>query len=161
MARHNALKADIDGLDLNILAELVENSKMTFKELSRKLSIHPNVVAYRVKRLEQAGIIRDYTVQIDLEKLGLSEHVYVSATFPTFNERDRILEEISQIPQVVRVMSLLGIPGLILFIVGKSKAEVDVVISKLRNLNMKIENAAPVVRIYRDHIPGDFFKDLH
>ncbi|MFQ5761623.1 MAG: Lrp/AsnC family transcriptional regulator, partial [Candidatus Bathyarchaeia archaeon] len=82
MARGTTVRVDIDTLDLSILAELIENSRASFKELSGRLSIHPNVIAYRVKRLEQAGIIRDYTVQVDLDKLGQYEHVYVSATFP-------------------------------------------------------------------------------
>jgi len=150
----------IDEVDLRILAELVENSKASFADIGKNLSIHPNVVAYRVKRMEQAEIIKKYTLLLDLEKLGLSEHIYVSASFPGFAERDSILKEIAGIPQVFRVLSTLGAPGLMIFIVGKNKAEINDIISRIRNLNVNIETASPIVKIYQDWLPGYFFQSL-
>jgi Lrp/AsnC family leucine-responsive transcriptional regulator len=57
----------IDSTDFRILAELVENAKYSFAEIGRKLSLHPNVVAYRVNKLERAGVIKDYRADLDLE----------------------------------------------------------------------------------------------
>jgi DNA-binding Lrp family transcriptional regulator len=51
-------EVNLDGTDLRILAELVENSKQSYVEIGRKLALHPNVIAYRVNRLEDAHIIR-------------------------------------------------------------------------------------------------------
>jgi len=70
---------NLDGTDLRILAELAENSKASFVEIGRKLGLHPNVVGYRVNRLEDSGIIREYTTLIDFSKLGLSEQVLLKA----------------------------------------------------------------------------------
>lgn len=61
-----------DSTDLKILAELVENAKSSFVDIGKKLELHPNVVAYRVNKLERLGIIKDYTTRLDLEKLGKS-----------------------------------------------------------------------------------------
>src|SRR2546428_8886937 len=74
---------NLDGTDLRILAELVENSKQSYVEIGRKLALHPNVIAYRVNRLEDQGIIREYTTLVDFSKLGLSEQVVVPANFPS------------------------------------------------------------------------------
>src|SRR6266516_1823369 len=71
-------EVNLDGTDLRILAELVENSKQSYVEIGRKLALHPNVIAYRVNRLEDAHIIREYTTLIDFGKLGLSEQVIVA-----------------------------------------------------------------------------------
>lgn len=150
----------VDEVDFKILAKLVENSKASFAEIGECISVHPNVVAYRVKRMEQAEIIKKYTLLLDLEKLGLSEHIYVSASFPGFTERDSLLKEISAIPQVFRVLSTLGAPGLMIFIVGKNKAEINEIISRIRNLNVNIETASPIVKIYQDWLPGYFFQSL-
>jgi len=150
----------IDEVDLKILAELVENSKASFTEIGKNLSIHPNVVAYRVKRMEQAAIIKKYTLHLDLEKLGLSECIYITVSFPGFAERDRLLKEIAAIPQVFRVLSTLGDPGLMMFVVGKNKTEINEIISRIRNLNLNIETASPIVKIYQDCLPGYFFQSL-
>lgn len=150
----------IDVVDLKILAELAQNAKASFVEIGKNLHLHPNVVAYRINKMEQTGIIREYTVVLDLEKLGLSEQVYVGASFPGASERDKVLEEIATIPQTVKVVSSLGNPESIVFLVGKNKADIDKVITKLRNLNVKIEYTASIIRTYQEGRLGNFLKVL-
>ena len=60
----------LDARDLKILAELMENANASFVEIGKKLDIHPNVVAYRINKLEQIGIIKRYTTTLDLRSLG-------------------------------------------------------------------------------------------
>ena len=91
----------LDALDYKILAELVANAKSSFAEIGRKLNLHPNVIAYRVNKLEKNGIIKDYTADLDLEKLGVAEQILVGASFPRDSERDDIIEKIAAIPQTV------------------------------------------------------------
>src|SRR6266700_6047466 len=130
---------NLDGTDLRILAELVENSKQSYVEIGRKLALHPNVIAYRVNRLEDAHIIREYTTLIDFSKLGLSEQVLVAANFPSTGSRDDILKQISEIPGTVSIISSLGSPEGLLFIVAKNKENVNLFLSKLRSRNLDIE----------------------
>ena len=148
----------VNSTDLKILAELVYNSRDTLANIGNRLGLHPNVVAYRINKLEALGVIRDYTVTLDLEKLGLTEQVYLGATFPAHSERDTVLRKISTLPQSVTVVSSLGSPEGILRVVGKSKEDIDKVISKLRELNVKIEYAASVIKTYQDGKVGNFLK---
>jgi len=144
------MQASTDSTDLKILAELVENSKSSFVDIGRKLDLHPNVVAYRVNKLERLGIIRDYTTRLDLEKLGLSEQIFVAASLPNNSERERVLQDIASMPQTIQVVSSLGEPESILFLVGKNKADVDKTMWKLRNMNVKIEYTGSIVRTYEE-----------
>lgn len=148
----------INSTDLKILAELVHNSKATLASIGKKLGLHPNVVAYRINKLESLGVIRDYTITLDLEKLGLTEQVYLGASFPAHTERDALLKQISSLPQSVTVVSSFGSPEGIVHLVGKSKEDIDKVISKLRELNVKIEYAAPVIKTYQNGNIGNFLK---
>jgi Lrp/AsnC family leucine-responsive transcriptional regulator len=150
----------IDSTDFKILAELVENAKYSFAEIGRKLSLHPNVVAYRVNKLERTGVIKDYRADVDLEKLGVAEQILVGASFPNDIERDAILEKITAIPQTVRVVSSLGEPESIVFLVGRNKSEIEKLMSKLRSLNIKIEYTGSIIRIFEDGRLGNFLKIL-
>ncbi len=150
----------LDSTDFKILAELVENAKSSFAEIGRKLSLHPNVVAYRVNRLERAGIIKDYTTAIDLEKLGVTEQILVGASFPHDAERNDIIEKIATIPQTVRVVSSLGEPESLVFLVGKNKSEIETLMAKLRSLNIKIEYTGSVIRTYEEGRLGNLLKIL-
>jgi Lrp/AsnC family leucine-responsive transcriptional regulator len=148
----------INSADLKILAELVHNSKATLADIGKKLGLHPNVVAYRINKMENLGIIKDYTVNLDLEKLGLIEQIYLGTTFPAHSERDTLLKQISALPQSITVVSSFGSPEGIVHLVGKSKEDIDKVITRLRELNVKIEYAAPVIKTYQNGNIGNFLK---
>ena len=150
--------AVVNSTDLKILAELVSDSKDTLASIGNKLGLHPNVVAYRINKLENLGIIRNYTVNLNLEKLGFTEQVYIGASFSTHSDRDTILKQISNLPQTVTAVSSFGSPEVIVHLVGKSKEDVEKVISKLRELNVKIEYAASVIKTYQNGSIGNFLK---
>jgi len=150
----------IDSTDFKILAELVENAKYSFAEIGRRLSLHPNVVAYRVNKLERTGIIKDYTAELDLEKLGVAEQILVGASFPRDVERDDIIQKIAAIPQTVKVVSSIGEPEGLVFLVGKNKSEIERLMTKLRSLNVKIEYTGSVIRTFDEGKLGNLLKLL-
>ncbi|MGD0549668.1 MAG: winged helix-turn-helix transcriptional regulator [Candidatus Bathyarchaeia archaeon] len=154
------MQTSTDSTDLKILAELVENAKSSFVDIGKKLDLHPNVVAYRVNKLERLGIIKDYTTRLDLEKLGLSEQIFVAANLPGNSEREQILEEIASMPQTIQVVSSLGDPESIVFLAGKNKADVDRTMWRLRNMNVKIEYSGSIVRTYDEGGLCNFLKLL-
>jgi Lrp/AsnC family transcriptional regulator, leucine-responsive regulatory protein len=150
----------IDSTDFKILAELVENAKYSFAEIGRKLSLHPNVVAYRINKLEKTGIIKDYRADLDLEKLGVAEQILVGASFPRDAERDEIIQKITAIPQTVKVVSSLGEPEGLVFLVGKNKSEIEKLMTKLRSLDVKIQYTGSIIRTFEDGRLGNFLKIL-
>jgi len=150
----------LDATDFKILAELAENAKYSYAEIGRKLNLHPNVIAYRVNKLERARIIKEYTTEIDLEKLGVAEQILVGASFPRDAERENIIEKIAAIPQTVKVVSSLGEPESIVFLVGKNKSEIEKLMSKLRSLDLRIEYTGSIIRTFEEGRLGNFLKLL-
>lgn len=67
----------IDGTDLRILAELQRNGKLTNAELSERVNLSPSPCLKRVKRMETAGLIRDYVALLDPGMLGLDLNVFI------------------------------------------------------------------------------------
>ncbi len=152
--------SSLDATDLRILAELSTNARATFVEIGRKLSLHPNVVAYRVNKLRQVGIIKGYVVELDFEKLGLGEQVYIAGSIENHSEREKVLKQIATIPQAVRVTSFLGAPETLVFFVGKNKSDVEMIISRMRELDVKIEYTASVVKSYEYGQMSEFLRML-
>lgn len=62
----------IDVLDRKILYELDQKGRATYNELAKAVRAHRNVVAYRIKKLEEAGIIRGYFTEINNSALGFT-----------------------------------------------------------------------------------------
>ncbi len=62
--------AEIDLKDRKILYELDLDSRQSFSKLGKKVGLHKDVVAYRVKKLQEKGVIKCFYTEIDDYRLG-------------------------------------------------------------------------------------------
>ncbi|MGV8939470.1 MAG: Lrp/AsnC family transcriptional regulator [Allorhizobium sp.] len=62
--------AELDTIDLKILKELQRDGRMTNVELSERVGISAPPCLRRVRKLEEAGIIKGYHAMLDGPKLG-------------------------------------------------------------------------------------------
>jgi Lrp/AsnC family leucine-responsive transcriptional regulator len=67
----------LDPVDARILEELQENARITYSELGRRVALTPPAAAERVRRLEEAGMIAGYRVDLDLARVGLPITAFV------------------------------------------------------------------------------------
>ncbi len=65
------IKADLDAIDWKILRELQDEGRITNVELSNRVGISAPPCLRRVKRLEEAGIIRGYRAMLNARTLGM------------------------------------------------------------------------------------------
>lgn len=82
-----------------LLSELLANARIPFSELGRKVGLSAPAVAERVRRLEDAGIIRGYRAEVDLGKLGLPLQAYIRISVENTRD-DAFLKKIGQLPEV-------------------------------------------------------------
>lgn len=66
-----------DDTDLRILTLLATDGRMTLSELARQSGMSAPGVAERIRRLEQRGVIRHFSVDLDLAALGFALHAVV------------------------------------------------------------------------------------
>ena len=62
--------SDLDDYGRNLLHALQEDSRLSYADLGRRVGLSPSATAERMRRMEEDGIIRAYTVEIDREALG-------------------------------------------------------------------------------------------
>jgi len=67
----------IDNKDLKILELLKLNARFTTKQISKKTLLPITTVHNRIKKLENLGVIKNYSVVIDHKKLGKSISAYI------------------------------------------------------------------------------------
>ena len=60
----------LDVKDMKLLAELDVQSRQSLGQIGTKVGLPKNVVAYRIKRMEEKGIIKNYYVVTDASRLG-------------------------------------------------------------------------------------------
>ena len=92
----NKLMNNIDVKDRRILYELDFNSRQSNIKIGKKVGLHKNVVNYRVKRLEEQGIITNYYTVIATFKLGYNSlRFYIIFQNTTPEIRDEIINYFS------------------------------------------------------------------
>ncbi|OGB27705.1 MAG: AsnC family transcriptional regulator [Burkholderiales bacterium RIFCSPLOWO2_02_FULL_57_36] len=69
---------NLDKMDRKILAILQAEGRLSNQEVAEKVSLSPSPCLRRIKRLEQAGVIRQYVALLDPDKLGLGLLAYVN-----------------------------------------------------------------------------------
>lgn len=67
----------LDEKDIEILGILKKDSQLTTRQISKKMNMPITTVHHRIKKLEQAGVIKGYTVILDNEKLGRAVAAYI------------------------------------------------------------------------------------
>lgn len=68
----------MDKIDLSILKCLKENSRQTASTISQTINLSVSAVIERIRKMEQKGIIRQYTVKLDEKQLGNDLTVFIS-----------------------------------------------------------------------------------
>ncbi len=69
---------ELDKIDRKILAILQDDGRLSNQEIAEKVNLSPSPCLRRIKRLEEAGVIRQYVALLDPEKIGLGLLAYVN-----------------------------------------------------------------------------------
>jgi Lrp/AsnC family transcriptional regulator, leucine-responsive regulatory protein len=75
MTMESTVLMDLRGRKL--LDELQTDSRLSVAELGRRIGLSATATAERMRQMEEAGIIRGYTVEIDRESLGLDVLAFI------------------------------------------------------------------------------------
>ncbi|MEC5215100.1 Lrp/AsnC family leucine-responsive transcriptional regulator [Actimicrobium sp. GrIS 1.19] len=71
-------KIELDKTDRKILAILQTDGRLSNQEVAERVSLSPSPCLRRIKRLEDAGVIRQYVALLAPEKIGLGLLAYVN-----------------------------------------------------------------------------------
>ena len=93
-------KFKLDEIDHQILDMLIENTRVPFTDIAKKLLISAGTVHVRVKKMEDAGIIKGSSLTLDYRKLGYSFIAYVGVFLQNTSKTSFVLECINEIPFV-------------------------------------------------------------
>lgn len=117
---------NLDLKDRRLLYELDLNSRQSFNELSKKLGLSKNSVAYRIKQLQGAGIIEKFHTIIDTGKLGYTTfRLYMQIQNATPEKEKEILNFFINHKLVTRVISIDGDYSVGCLILAKTIKEVS------------------------------------
>ena len=125
-------EAELDETDREILELLQRDSRRSFAEIAKAVSLSAPAVKRRVSRLEDQGVIRGYTLQLDHAKLGRPLDAFTELRFAGSTSVDAIAAIATEIPEVETVFTIAGDPDALVWIRVRDVAELKRVIDRLR-----------------------------
>jgi len=101
-------KVEVDDLDIALLRELAVDSRQSQRALARAVGMSPPAIADRLARLERAGAIRGYRVDIDWTALGVPVVVYLAVTAGPGMDLSQIISVIRELPETQDMSVVTG-----------------------------------------------------
>jgi DNA-binding Lrp family transcriptional regulator len=104
------LSQTLDAIDTRILELIQEDAALSVAELADKVGLSSSPCWRRIKRLEEAGVIRGRVTLLDREKLGIGFEVYATLklSLPTKDNLETFEAAVRTWPEVVQCATVTG-----------------------------------------------------
>lgn len=104
------MKTHLDEKDVQILALLQSDGRITNAELAKRVQLSPPSVLQRVRALEKAGLIRGYVALLDPDRLGLKITALAMVTLSLHQERpiEQFRKAVQDIPEILECYHVSG-----------------------------------------------------
>ena len=120
----------VDSIDIQLLGILRENSRLSFADLGRKISLSPSAVRERVQKMEDIGVIKKFDIQVDNRKLGYELEAFILLKVLPGLLKD-VLTKIKDFPEIKQAHRITGNQNLHLKVILKNQADLQNLLDKL------------------------------
>ncbi|MHA1988192.1 MAG: Lrp/AsnC family transcriptional regulator [Promethearchaeota archaeon] len=155
MTTPNATK--IEELDIKILKILSLDGRKNKSTIAEDLKRSPNTIIKHIQDLEEEGIIKNYGVQIDFEKLGYEIIAIIEITI----DKGRMIEvekSIAQDPHIFAVYDITGEYDALFMARFQSRNDLNALIKKIHKFQyVQRTNTHLVLNVIKEN---DSFKKL-
>jgi Lrp/AsnC family leucine-responsive transcriptional regulator len=119
----------LDAVNLRVLSELQANPRLSMSELARRVGMSAPAVTERVQRLESAGVIAGYRMDIDPAALGMPVAALVRIR-PGPGQLPKIAQAAHETAQVVECYRITGEDCFLLKIHAPSIGELEEILDR-------------------------------
>lgn len=103
-----AAKLNFDKLDYQIINEMMETAEVTYADLGKKLFVSGGTIHVRIKKLQEMGIVKGTKLSVDLKAMGYDVIAFIGIYLEKSSLYDMVVEELKNIPQIVRLNYTTG-----------------------------------------------------
>jgi Lrp/AsnC family transcriptional regulator, leucine-responsive regulatory protein len=138
----------LDEIDARLLRLLDADGRTSIADLARALRLSSPSVAERMKRLEEAGVIRRVTVDVDPAALGYTLCVFIRIR-PSTGQLKRVADLLADTPQIIECDRITGDDCFIARACLRSVEELEQLIDRIipyARTNTSIIQSSPVKR---------------
>lgn len=136
----NHLQIEIDGIDKEILRDLMEDARKPILQIANKIGISGAAIHQRLKKLEQAGVIDSSKLMVNNKVLGYTTMAFVGIYLEKAANNSDAVRELKKIPEVLECHYTTGNWSVLIKIICKDNEHL------MQILNKKIQTIEGVSR---------------
>jgi Lrp/AsnC family transcriptional regulator for asnA, asnC and gidA len=103
-----ATRLNLDKLDLQIIQHMVDSGDVSYADLGKKLFVSGGTVHVRIKKLQEAGIVKGYKLNVDFKKMGYDVIAFIGIYLEKSSLYDTVAKELQKIKEIVRLNYTTG-----------------------------------------------------
>ena len=92
---------DIDKLDRQILSILMQDAKMPYTDIAKKLFVSGGTVHVRMRKLEQMGVVQEANLKVNYSLLGYDISAFIGIYLDKSSMYNEVIASLKNIPEVV------------------------------------------------------------
>lgn len=142
----------LDSRNVQILALLASNPRMSVSELARSVGMSAPATRERIQRLEEAGVIRGYRIEIDPAALGYPIAAFIRVR-PMPGKLPKIAELAVSLPQVVECHRITGEDCFVLKVGLDSLDNLDVILDQFLAYGQTTTSIVQSTPVSPRHLP--------
>jgi Lrp/AsnC family transcriptional regulator for asnA, asnC and gidA len=108
MQGQTGAKVNLDKLDFQIIQEMMGNAEISYADLGKKLFVSGGTIHVRIKKLEEAGIVKGTKLNVDIKQLGYDVIAFIGIFLEKSSLYDTVAKELKKIPEIVRLNYTTG-----------------------------------------------------
>ncbi len=127
--------SDIDKLDRQILSVLMEDAKTPYTDIAKKLYVSGGTIHVRMKKLEQLGIVKNASLEVDHAKLGYDICAYLGIYLDKSSLYTNVSEDLKRISEVVSAHYTTGLYNIFAKIICQDTNHLRLVLNKIQRIS--------------------------
>lgn len=121
--------------DKEILKFLNKNSRTLDSKIAKKLMISKQTVGYRIKKMQEKGLIKNFYTEFNLSKLGYnSYYIFLELERITNKIENEIISSFINEGNIGWIINVVGRPNIILLIYAKTINEFEELYLNIKNV---------------------------
>ncbi|HEX7000360.1 MAG TPA: Lrp/AsnC family transcriptional regulator [Trueperaceae bacterium] len=120
-----------DAVDQRLLELLREDGRASHASLAKAVGLSAPAVGERVRKLEQAGVIRGFRATLDPEAVGLNVTAFVMIAPQPRKPAKQLVDRLAALPEVEAVYSVAGVYSFMAKVRASSTAELDDLLDRM------------------------------
>ena len=124
----------LDGIDRQLLEALQRDSKRSLKDIGAEVGLSAPSVMERVRKLENAGIIKGYHALLDARKVGLDISAFIGVSISSPPYLSAFEKWVESIAQILECHHVTGGHTLLLKVKTRNTEDLEKLISRIRSM---------------------------